>query len=725
MPTEQEIRFNAKRLESAGAPLEDIEEYVRFASQKLTTYSPPSPSQSLAKQAIIFGGKPLTQIFDVPYVTRPLTQAGETVKRGVMGVGQRLEESSKELGMNRLMKFFGGKAIKFAGEAGASTPENLSLQVGTSFLLPMKTMAFKDKLDDLTRTVAAEFKTQFGREATPEEIGQVIRQSFEKGIAPEVAETEAKNLAMQRGTGRVAKFETARFGEEALTPLESGQSIKSEIVSKEASMANKTRELYSKLESELGDQPASSVENTKKFIDVIFKQKGVITQTPTQEAKEILLRKNLMSSGVTESTANEFIATFGDVNSGKLTSASLGERTLNAYKFMNSVLDKLGNPNIKAKDLTRLATNVNQYAYSGIEGPIKNVYKALGHVLVEDVNKTAEDLGVSILSKGAREFYKGFKTFQETDVIEAILSGKKDPSQILDYMTKTPERVDRLMEHLTVQGKEKMRNGILNGVHEAAMDKATGIIDPKKIASEIGKISDDTLKSVFGEKYFIVDAYRKYSSEIAKSRVFSEPEIMKTATLLRSKQNSQLVEKVMDNKAIETLRDVLGHIDDKAKTALKQGVWDQLLRDSIGKDRVVDLGKLAGNIQKIESSSPGWLKMLYGEDYNAIPALEKIAAYAGKHFSEPFAQDIARAAISINPAWRLFMAGKAVFKGILPKIQGPGVIGGIIKKENAIGLMGKFFKGVKPSVGGALEEAGKQIAVRFPFKFFSRNKKKE
>lgn len=559
-----------------------------------------------------------------------------------------------------------------------------------------------------------------------------------------------------------SKIQTGRIGvREQITPTEAGQAIPEDINNTLAKEYETSKQLYGKLGEKMGDSKAIPVEDRQglDIINNIFQQRGIEVKpkeiSPTQSLIESQVAKQYKSDivekhgmdmwnivknrvGLGQTDLSDVVNKMDEVKTGKLTSASLGEKTLNAYKFMNDMQTKLSNPYLTAQELSQIRTDAASYANSGIETPIKRAYKAVVGGLTDDINRTADINGYSAISKGARGHYKGLKDFEESDIVQAAQS--KDPSQILNYAIKTPERAGRLMDSVSPQTQDTIQSGLLDKIHESATDKATGQIDPGKIETAINKIPDETLKAVYGEKFPIIDTYRKYSNALDNSDFFKptieKPELVKPAyssnlqlpiakqalenmgnkspelpnagiaEMVRGEQPSALVQTIMRDGKVENLRSLMGTLSPEGQDTLKSGVWSQIIRNSKDTSGKLDLGKYASEIQGIESKSEGWLKTLLGNnDYKVVDALKKIADYSKENQSNShWVMDLARAALYKMPGLKLMYGGRAASK-IGANLMGGSKIGDIINETGAQSLTPAYS--VPPSnIGSNLVSQG-------------------
>lgn len=573
---------------------------------------------------------------------------------------------------------------------------------------------------DITKQQIQSFPNKFATPSTPEQQGSVIQQEFNKSYSPQEAQVQAQKAQAEQVPGKVADFQTKRIGTgEPVSPIEAGQTYAQDIQNTLAQKYATSKGLYQKLGDQMGDVKATNDSAAKDFIETVFGQRGVsggnLDSNVGNNTTDALLQKQLQRQyGMTPQDSMAVMDQLDAVRAGKLTSASIGERTLNAYKFMDNILGKLANPNLTAKDLSLMRTDASQYAHSGIETPIKKVYKGLVGALTEDINTTADENGYSTISQGARNHYRELKNFEDSDIVQATQS--KDPSQLLQWASKTPERVGRLMDSLSPEAKKSVQSGYLTKINESATDKSTGQVDPGKVTSEINKVPDETLKTVFGEKFPIIDAYRKYSNTLDNSDLFSEPQNAKLAKNVQGQEPSFLVQSILRDGSIEALRNLKDNLGTDGMDTLKRGVWDQVIRNSQDDSGKLDLGKFAGVITGIEKTKPGWLETLYGkDDYNAISATRQIADFADKKLGGDIATPLAQMALWRSVGMKVLSAKRAI-SNIIPRIQAPGIIGGIIQQTGATQLAPQYFNPKTVGSGSYMNNLANQGLVRPPLK---------
>lgn len=583
---------------------------------------------------------------------------------------------------------------------------------------------------ETTKNVIQQFPNKFAESSTPEQQGAAIQQDFNRSYAPQQAQNQVQNSQAEQVPGKIADFQTKRIGTgEPVSPIEAGQTYAQDIQNTLAQEHTTSRGLYQKLGEQMGDSPASKEGAAKasEFIDTIFGQRG-ITPAPDRTSPGTSAIGNQFVKKYEQDTFNavkdklqignadigDVLTKMQEVRTGKLTSASLGERTLNAYKFMDDIQNKLSNPNLTAQDLSSLRTDAASYANSGIETPIKRVYKGVVGVLTDAINKTADENGYSTISQGARSHYKGLMNLEDSDIVQATQS--KDPSQLLQWASKTPERAGRLMDSLSPKAQESVQSGYLSKINEAATDKSSGIVDPGKVTSEINKVPDETLKTIFGDKFPIIDAYRKYSNTLDNSDMFSEPQNAKLAKNVQGQEPSFLVQSILKDGSIENLRNLKSNLGTDGMNTLKRGIWDQIVRNSQDDSGKLDLGKFAAGITNIEKTKPGWLETLYGkDDYNAISATRQIADFADTKLGGDIATPLAQMALWRSVGMKVLSAKRAI-SNIIPRIQAPGVVGGIIQQTGASQLAPQYFNSKTVGSGSYMNNLTNQGLVRPPLK---------
>jgi hypothetical protein len=537
----------------------------------------------------------------------------------------------------------------------------------------------KGRVDEALTKIPSEIQSQTAvKPVLPTKAGQEIQSSFERGFGKQEAAFEqahqeavaaqdqavkaaqaAKESIFNKGIDNVS----AKYGSEPLGLQEAGKNIQKSFQAKLDKFRTKADELYKKLDVVSGKAPASpdgQPLQSQGFIKNVFEQRRI--DSPNLDPKvaaQFEMFKNQLANqyGMSVSDVRQVLEQTDALAAQKFTSDALDQSTLNAYKMMNSVVGKLQNPNLTVHDLSLIGTDVNRFAYAKINDPIRNVYKALGGIIKEDIANGAEAAGFGNLSKNARTIWRNFKSLEESKTAKIVSS---DPENIIPKIAKanSPTKVQELMANVDPAAQNDFRRAII----DHATEKSGG--DIGKLAKELGSKTAETNKAIFGEDAPLIDRYAKFGKmideaksvkvEVPKSEPFTPTETT-TARIIRNQDAGNILDGLIGKGVDETrIKSAINGMDQQGIDALKGGLFQKI------KDDPQTLNKVSDSI----------LTAVYGKDAKLFQSYRQILNARDSNLKTGILKDIAKIVI---PSWPAHWAQRAIggFEGIVNKARFP------------------------------------------------------
>src|SRR3990167_2407040 len=356
-------------------------------------------------------------------------------------------------------------------------------------------------------------------EALTEQENDALVAAYDKAVALERDEFEKGLLRKQRTFGERFGATASRFGAEELNPAEAGEKVGKEFAKRIKEKRSVSSELFDDLREKAGGVKAPIESDAAEFVQQVFKREGISAESAAKSEAEKMINKRLLEQyDLSRNELAQINEQLGSVAEGKLTSDVVGSKTLNAYKSMASLLNRLDNPNLTVADLMLMRTEVGRFAYSSLDDPIKNVYKGLYGSLTEDIARGAERGGFPDLARNARALYRGIKQTEEGKV--ARILENRYPGEVVDAVSKSSGRVNELYSNISPEGKDAFKRGLLDRIRERSTDEF-GNMDFRKTYNQLNRMTDEIKREIFEGDFETIKRFERFAKIMSDSKLES------------------------------------------------------------------------------------------------------------------------------------------------------------------------------------------------------------
>ena len=674
-----------------------------------------TPIQSLAET----GAKASARVVTLPLVnpiSNRLEQAGEKVNASVQDVAGRIAEAQHP---NI------AAILSLASEIGKLTPSNLALNVGgqaaaelplvAKLPLPFAGKTIPEviskvggKVDDvlgipfvkrsaekLVAGIKPNIEQKLGMVAErAAKAGKTVSESFTRTFetakkvfddmvesANRSAKDAAETAASARQRGLVKRFEdmAERYGGEPIGLQEAGRKIQTGFAGRLSSLRSKGDQLYKKLGEVSANQKASNQSDALEFIDSVFGEQGIVFSQSRKSIERMM--SDLDARDLLGRYSPQEIVTMGQrlerASTGGLV-AELESTKLAAYKKMADVMNDLAKPDLTGKELAQIRTEVGRFAYSGMDDPIKGVYRGLYRKLTNDLERTATEGGYSKLSSGARSVWKKYRDLEESDIAK-VTEGV--PEEIVTKMAKanSPTRIEELFKNIDPSAQRSFRRAFMDHV----LEKSGG--DPGLIRRQLATRTEETKRAIFGGDFDLVKRYENLVKILSESKtlvpkktqisetMFSDPAFSplegKIYNTVKNADFSRTIDVIVANGKDESRIDAIFKImNEPGKTAFRRGLLDRIFEDPKTLTKMDDLV----------------LKKIYGDDYKALSAYKNVLNAKDSLLKTGFIEDILNTITFFYPPRALrgtrglvskykFAGQTKEAKSVFPELAGGGI----------------------------------------------------